>query len=167
MLSQRNIFGKKMTVSKEQKQKMISEHLEYEIYMLNYTDTILRNSSILMLHECIRNALIESFCTHARNLIEFFRNSTTEARLGKPAGSKHFTGKGYSSLHTEKFKDTIGELSALYNQLSDDSAHLSYARTIGQKKIEAAERELLRKLIIEEVEEFRKHLKDEYKRPSK
>jgi hypothetical protein len=41
-------------------------HLDYEIWMLEQTYTRLRDD------EVIKNAIIESFCVHARNLLEFF-----------------------------------------------------------------------------------------------
>lgn len=60
-LSRRNISGKKTPLSVEQKKKMISEHLKYEIGMLNYTDTILRCPSILTLHDNVKMRLLSHF----------------------------------------------------------------------------------------------------------
>ena len=52
-----------------QKNKIISEHLPYEIDMFRYSYNGLRSSSY---DQAKLNILIECFCMHARNLLDFF-----------------------------------------------------------------------------------------------
>ena len=49
--------------------EFVREHLPYEIDMLRSTYLTLYQGGV---DWAIRNALIESFCIHARNLLEFF-----------------------------------------------------------------------------------------------
>ena len=51
-------------------QELIGEHLDYEIKMLHETRKALRGEPVPT--GIIANALMESFCIHARNLNEFF-----------------------------------------------------------------------------------------------
>jgi hypothetical protein len=56
------------------RKKYFEEHLWYEIWMLGETYKLL-NLSKVPISEVVGNALIESFCVHARVLIEFFEKS--------------------------------------------------------------------------------------------
>src|SRR5262245_15039237 len=51
-------------------EELIGEHLDYEIKMLHETRKALRGETVSA--NVIANALMESFCIHARNLNEFF-----------------------------------------------------------------------------------------------
>jgi len=53
------------------------EHLPYEIDMLR--STYHRLANLPNIDTDIRNALIESFCVHARALLDFFSNRSTDA----------------------------------------------------------------------------------------
>lgn len=63
-----------MAKKKPQPEKIMEffqRYLHYEVWMLRSTyDLLIQSRSDIV----INNALIESFCIHARNLIEFFKN---------------------------------------------------------------------------------------------
>jgi len=61
--------------SEEQLSKII-EHLGYEFQMLNHTAVVLATLPPILLHESIKNALMESFTVHARNLLGFLWDLT-------------------------------------------------------------------------------------------
>lgn len=54
---------------------IIEKHLPYEIDMLRRTHTQLSKIDEADEQRAIRNALIESFCIHARSLLHFFANN--------------------------------------------------------------------------------------------
>lgn len=64
--------------------KKASEALHYEITMLN--ESANKHKSLTDKNGVIRNALIESFCVHLRNFIEFF-----DVRRNDYITYKHFT----------------------------------------------------------------------------
>lgn len=90
----------------------LKQHLTYEACMLRGTYQELNNN---LHNEIVKNALIESFCIHARQLIEFFSN-----KQGMHA--KDFTGGTYTPKH-------IVQLSAVANKLNTQIAHLTKKRT--------------------------------------
>jgi hypothetical protein len=62
--------------------EIIDEHLPYEIDMLRLTyreleATVVRGPNESRHQNACRFALIESFCVHARSLIDFFADSST------------------------------------------------------------------------------------------
>ena len=65
--------------------EVLSKHLQYEIHMLGFTYGALRQP----VEKSTGYALIESFCIHARNLIDFFREDAP--RTGTNAVARHFT----------------------------------------------------------------------------
>jgi hypothetical protein len=62
------------------KAKTLKKHLPYEIEML-WESMILMQKRFA--DRTIRNALIESFCMHGRNLMEFFWRESAECRYAK------------------------------------------------------------------------------------
>jgi hypothetical protein len=52
-------------------EEFFTDHLPYEINMLRVSFALLSTG---VMGPALTNVLIESFCVHARNLIEFFKN---------------------------------------------------------------------------------------------
>jgi hypothetical protein len=132
--------------------EIIEIHVPYEINMLLATFVFLR---VLETSEfpqrdqhqrVIYNALIESFCVHARTLIDFFK-------------SKHgMKTKEFAARYTPKFVDKIDE--ELTKKLNQQIAHLTYKRTDDpNEKIGPKEREMLLQALIAEIDLFSGKLK--------
>jgi len=130
-------------------------HLVYEINMLRHTFVFL---TIPAWSPELRNALIEAFCVHARNLVEFFdEKSATPGQSEGYLGAKHFS-NGY-----EPWKEG-GPNKVLRNRLNRQISHLTYDRTSEKEgKIGPDEQIELFKLIQREIELFGKCLRDPYK----
>jgi len=99
----------------------------------------------------LTNALIESFCVHARNLYEFF-NKQTQTQRKKGGMPKYADGK-YQLLN--KYDDMRGELNI-------QITHLIYEgrKTSPSDKIGDAMRFKMLDQLRNELENFRKHLVD-------
>jgi hypothetical protein len=104
----------------------------------------------------VGNALIESFCIHARALIEFFDSNTSES--DEQVCARHFTDGSYSPYANGKIGGTLrGKLHAQF-------AHLSYQRTEDDSdKVGVKERGELLQLLNKEIENFASHLRVPYK----
>jgi hypothetical protein len=124
--------------------EILQYHYNYELDMLANTYRLLND------HRVQQNALIESFCLHARNLIEFFRDE----------------GKG--QRYTENYipfsnkKTRIGQLNQLINQ---QISHLDVKKRTANdsEKISGKERAELITILSTETAEFRKHLRQPYR----
>jgi hypothetical protein len=106
----------------------------------------------------LANAIIESFCVHARNLIDFFSvDSATPPQASKNyVGAKHFC-DGYAPWTKG------GPNRELYGRLNAQISHLTYNRTSkDEEKIGPKEREELVELIERELEIFRGCLRRPY-----
>jgi hypothetical protein len=128
--------------------ELFERHLLYEIWMLLETHKRLESpvSDVV-----IGNALIESFCIHARALIDFFND-----RKGAKASS--FALPTYVRF-------PAGSIPVdLVTKLNTQIAHLTHNRTSDptQKIDHVARRDLLVK-IVAELTNFLQHLKPEYR----
>jgi hypothetical protein len=138
---------------KHSMEDIIKEHLPYEMAMLRATFKYLQ----LDHGEVIDNALINSFCVHARNLIDFFAG-TKEAQDRSIA--KTFTDPAYNP-----FKGHDVRREPIYGKLNKQITHLAYGRaTADSEKIGPKDWEALLRLINEEADNFVSHLKPVYKR---
>jgi len=100
----------------------------------------------------IRNALIESFCTHARALIEFFE---------KARGAQAYADQSYRPLASLSNAKQDKIVRRLNNQIS----HLLDGRTANDaEKIDDAERNEMFDLIRHEIAQFKAHLRPEFSR---
>jgi hypothetical protein len=110
--------------------------------MLRRTYTAIGKCSDLV----INNALIESFCIHARSLIEFF---------AKPGGAVKYTDSSYTPE---------GPRQGLEQKLHRQIAHLIYGgRSDPDWKIGPADREELLMFLEERVKAFSAALKQEHR----
>lgn len=131
-------------------------HVVYEVNMLRHTFNFM---GIPAWSSELRNAIIESFCVHARNLIEFFsqRSKTAGQADGDYVGAKHFC-NNYEPW-------TKGRPSSdLTKRLNRQVAHLTYDRTSrDEDKVGGKEQLELIKLIEQEIEAFGSSLREPYK----
>lgn len=101
-----------MGTRKAANKDILGHHLPYEFHMLQGTHAMLANRE----HDTIiANALIESFCIHARLLIEFFENK-------QGCKAKDFTDGTYAAAHLEL-------LGHVKTKLNTQIAHLTDKRT--------------------------------------
>lgn len=119
-------------------QEILGHHLPYEFEMLQGTYSMLAKGG----HDTIiANALIESFCIHARQLIEFFNNK-------QGCKAKEFTGGTYTATHVGSFGNDA-------DKLNTQIAHLTRARTDDlTKKIGPAERRKWLTALEQEAQNF-------------
>ena len=137
--------------------EVIGHHIPYEIRMMRQTFVMLENGLMpLWFGQTVVNALIESFCLHARSLIEFFSGNATPS--GGMAAAIHFAKPGYEPCPEESpNRDLKGKLNA-------QIAHPSYSRTSNDKdKISPADRATLMNFIDAEVVRLSKEMKEIYK----
>ena len=126
--------------------EILEHHYQYEIEMLARTYTLLDDFRIQ------QNALIEAFCLHARNLIEFYFD---EVKKGHP-----YTEPSYDPFANKKTR--VGKLNQIINH---QISHLdrSQRTTKDADKTSDKERSELIDLLSTETAAFRKHLKSEYR----
>lgn len=129
-------------------QKIVLEDaLPYEIAMLQGTFLRLVQPPA---DRIVNNALIESFCVHARQLLEFLNN-----KQGAPVAD--FVNANFQLQHITKLDND------LVQKLNTQIAHITYRRTDQQKnKINQADRKTLLDEIIAEMRNVANNLKPEF-----
>lgn len=121
---------------------ILGHHLPYEIWMLQETHQRLKGA---VSDQVVTNALIESFCIHARQLLDFFEN-----KQGRCA--KDFTGGTYNAT-------CLSYLRTQRTKLNTQIAHLTACRTKDPKeKIGGTDRDKLLKAILREARNFQSNL---------
>jgi hypothetical protein len=118
-------------------------HLNYEIWMLEETYQKLPNAD-----QVINNALIEAFCLHARNLIEFF------AEEGRKYTTEEY--RAFCHISTTKLK-------AIKKKINIHISHMIYEgrTTNNADKINHPERAEVLNILSEEIMQFKTHLLQE------
>lgn len=135
------------------RERLIERHVPYEIIMLRACFDLLQVPQTDVL---FGNALIEAFCVHARNLIDFF--SSTDPVSGSVPAARHFTDDFYRPFSSAKPK---GEL---YGRLNKQIAHLDYGRTDDDNKhIDTVDRISLYRLLEDEISNFDRHVREPYR----
>lgn len=121
-------------------------HFPYELRMLAETYQRLKGLG----PGACRNVLIESFCVHARNLIEFYRGSGKNDHMK----AKYFTREGiYRPEYVGDPDGAIGR--TLYAKLSQQVMHMSKGRTSDPaKKIGSKDRETIFEALRKETALF-------------
>jgi hypothetical protein len=135
-----------------QKDKIISEHLPYEIDMLRHAYERLQSSS----HgQATLNVLIECFSLHARNLLDFFWD---------PKHSNYAVAREFTTALYQPFSGTSPKKDGLYGKLNEQVTHLTYGRTEDPAdKIGPAERLTLKNLIESEIDNFSNHIQEQFR----
>jgi hypothetical protein len=142
-------------MSKSSQRELIdrqSIHYRYEVEMLRDThERLISGKFGPDTDRVVRNALIESFCIHARGLIEFFTS--------KPGGAEKFT-KDFDYLDVRKG----GVVKMRKSRLNIQVAHLLFDnRAVNAAgKINDGERFELLRIIAPKTVEFQRRLKSEF-----
>jgi hypothetical protein len=123
--------------------------LHYEIDMLHWTYGPPKRL-------CVRDSFVfnESFCMHARVLIDFFQNNQ---KCSSDAIAKHFTNAWYTKT------DMNPQLRLLRRKITLQIAHLSYKRPNYVDRIDSEGREQLYNFIKKDIRKFDKHLKERFR----
>jgi hypothetical protein len=140
------------------REEILREHLPYEIEMLRFAHGKLQEPA----HDrTMVNCLIECFCVHARNLIDFFDDDKKDN--DKDAVARHFVNRvSYQPFAGSSPKHPGGRYGELYAKLNKQITHITYDRTgIGDAdKIGDQDRKQIRRLIEKEIDNFRHHPKE-------
>jgi hypothetical protein len=147
----------KLNKSAEGLQEVLNHHIPYEVRMMRQTFAMLADGpACLWVNQVVINALIESFCLHARSLIEFFAGETTPA--DNTSAAKHFAKNGYQPCAVH------GPSRELMGKLNGQIAHPSYSRTsTDDEKVSAKDRTVLMEFIEDELVRFSNDMKETYK----
>jgi hypothetical protein len=139
-------------------QEVLAKHLPYEIgWLADQYDLLLHSEKYdaglsAELRKALHDALIVSFCTHARNALEFFfRDSHTKYKYA--LATDYADAKGYTRLD----RRTDADVDRLYKQLCAQINHITYERTDDDKrKMNAKEWKELVDIISREAERLDK-----------
>jgi hypothetical protein len=124
--------------------EFFAEHLPYEIWMMRDS---LQAVARIGLSEFEKNAFIETFCLHARNLVEFFK------RQGD-SGPHPFTDAEFKRNHK-------GVVSV--KKIQEQVSHLRRGRTKDEtQKINGHDLTKMHEAIEAEIQRFARHLKSEW-----
>jgi hypothetical protein len=141
----------------------IVDTFSYEVEMVRETHKLLCQADLLstafpdnkQIVRTLTNALIESFCVHARNIIVFLRRREK---------NMDFLPKYFTKSYNPPDKDFIN--ASLLSALNDQITHLSVKRTNNNTKIGHADREVIVAAIEDEIERFHdsltKHFGDKW-----
>lgn len=123
-------------------------HLPYEVWMLDCTIKELNSDPP---RGPVYNALIESFCLHARNLADFLTNKPT----------CDFDPRDFTDPPFKSKPDFLPK--KLYNAINAQITHLSKHRTSDpQFQIDDSRREQILSHVHRDLDRFRKNLKRKY-----
>lgn len=135
-----------------EKNLIIFEMLPYGIDMLRHAYGRLQSAS----HgQATANILIECFCLHARNLLDFF----WDKKHSNHAVAREFTTPSYNP-----FGGVSPKTNGVYRKLHDQILHLTYGRTdVMEEKIGHQQRAELKNLIEKEIDNFGIHIDASYR----
>lgn len=130
--------------------ELLNIHVRYELDMLfGLYEQLQRPAS----NAVCGNALIESFCLHARQLIDFFDNQ-------QGLHAEQFTSSGYEPLPHQ----TLGITPTVKRKLNTQIAHLTEQRTDdSDAKIGPRDRTQLRDGLQKALRHFEAHLKSPFR----
>jgi hypothetical protein len=136
-----------------------AEHLHYELDMLFAVHYALEVTATILTAP-VRYGLVEVFCIHARNLIEFFNQESETPGHARSdyMGAKHFCESGYLA-----WKEGRPDR-RLVGKLSRHVSHLTYDRTKEiSEKIGVEAREELIRILKKEISNFGSQLREPYR----
>lgn len=130
---------------------VLREHLPNEVKRLN--DAFKR----LLVHDLDRamvDILIESFCIHAHNLIEFFLEETlTPKGRNAVAGARHYVGRSYTAFEGNNIRAEES-----YEKLKAQVDHIRYGREKGASQLQGPELTYLKRTLDAEIKRPTCHL---------
>lgn len=137
----------------------------YELEMLEATYNLLASGAFAKyskednIKNTLKNALIESFCLHARNLIEFYDNDICKDVVA--SASKLFQYKGELKISKKKKEQylKVGKELPHYNRLCDSLAHFLDRADLRKKHVKPITHEE-RTEMLEEINKMNELLRD-------
>jgi hypothetical protein len=112
------------------------DHLPYELLMFYFTHDSLQHP----VHILAANAFIESFCVHARNLLDFFHNTKYTDQSQTRLTATHFVAPESEFAKKRPFGQDIG---TLYGKLHAQILHMGERSTPIEGKVSPEERQKL------------------------
>jgi hypothetical protein len=142
---------------------VLSDALRYEFDMLDAVALHMQKEEFKHLGnnetEClIRNAIVESFWTHARNLLEFFNQTQNRQDLtASSASAKDFT----CNFNPSSEIKALWADGSLKTKINEMISHVGFCRrTELYKKLDINEMERVKSVIDKEVQEFELRLRE-------
>jgi hypothetical protein len=135
---------------------MLREHLCYELDMLEGAFIFLHDDSHAEArkNKIVRNAMVEAFWTHARNLLEFLAYPKREGATGI-ASARNFTDQEF--VHQLTMKESIDD------EVNIQISHLQYERKSSpQEKLGGYDMAWVKAAIDSHIKRFEKHLLPRY-----
>jgi hypothetical protein len=129
---------------------VLKEHLPYELDMLEQSFLRLHSEGADELDKLIKNALVETFWVHARNLFEFFKQCPSSEHTRGIVSAQDLA-PGYERLK-EKSENFTG-------RVNDQITHLRYER-VSKDKFNEYEMLRAKEAIEREFKRFQKKLID-------
>jgi hypothetical protein len=129
--------------------RVICEHLSYEISMLTMTNELLNKN---IDSEIVRNALFESFCIHARQILDFLNNKQ---------------GTKVNSIADEEFLATKStEAFAKYDRkINTQIAHLTLIRNYqANDRLNNSDRMEILSSILADIQSLSNHIKNSFQK---
>jgi len=154
------LMGSGMNVSDDVTEveiEMLRKHLPYELDMMHEAFRILQGADDAN-GGTVRNAMIEAFWIHARNIMEFL--TRRKRRRREPSGiasAKDFTGPEFSA----ELEPKIDKIRPAINV---QITHLQYERKDApQEKIADNKMDWIMQAIDSDMKRFEKHLQEKYR----
>jgi hypothetical protein len=136
---------------------ILKEHLPYEIDMLDaatgYMESDESSKGLQPADRAIRNAVIEAFWVHARNLVEFFRRPKSKSvdAMAYEASAKDFAEKFHTKLKAK----------AVIDKINTQITHLGFGRISSEEKLGGIDANWLKHAIDTEIKRFEQLLNPE------
>lgn len=126
---------------------VLREHLPNEVKRLN--DAFMR-LLVRDLDRTMVNILIESFCIHAHNLIEFFLEETSTPKgRNAVAGARHYVGRSYTAFEGNNIRAEES-----YEKLRSQVDHIRYGKEKVASQLQGPELTYLKRALDAEIKTF-------------
>jgi hypothetical protein len=134
---------------------VLTKHLPYELKMFEACFLRLHDEKFAPLREdtVVKNALVEAFLLHARNLIEFLSNQGKDKGSFKSAVSPRDLAEGY-------YYDA--KLLPIYDEIDRQVSHLQYGHDPSEK-LDGFTMLRVKQTIDAEIKKFQDHLNRNYR----
>ena len=134
---------------------VLREHLPNEVKRLN---DAFKRLLVRDLDRAMVDILIESFCIHAHNLIEFFLEETlTPKGRNAVAGARHYVGGSYTAFEGNNIR-----AEASYEKLKAQVDHIRYGREKVASQLQGPELTYLKRTLDAEIKRFVASLPPQY-----
>jgi hypothetical protein len=109
----------------EEDLRLLSEHLHYEIQMTFDLASVVLTGGYATAHPILRNAMVEAFTIHVRQLIDFFWSGRTRRNPRDAFAADYFDSHEWVSIRPNRPRE-LGE--DLWQKVGWGVVHLTYGR---------------------------------------